>query len=225
MKKNKITKAKKTALEEYSRAVKSFNSKMRRLQGKSDIDYTMWFSKPQSLKEVRNLNTRDIRVLIRDLREFTSKGGEKIIKYNNQYLPIAYKKIYQRSMQRYNKNVKRLNRYKLNKLKKPDNEKAMTFLEFSKKAIEKASPQYWNKRSRQYKQNYINAVRDSLGHTKAGKQLEQLAQSIDADKLIETYYTKGNEDLGINFIYPGDRDEAQETAEYIIERWQQILNR
>ena len=42
---------------------------------------------------------------------------------------------------------------------------------------------------------------------------------------IETYYTKGNEDLGINFIYPGDRDEAQETAEYIIERWQQILNR
>ena len=68
MKNNKITKAKKTALEEYSRAVKSFNSKMKRLEGKSDIDYTMWFSKPQTLKEVRNLNTRDIKVLIRDLK-------------------------------------------------------------------------------------------------------------------------------------------------------------
>ena len=225
MKNNKITKAKKTALEEYSRAVKGFNSKMKRLEGKSDIDYTMWFSKPQTLKEVRNLNTRDIKVLIRDLKEFTSRNGEKIIKYNNQYVPIAYKKIYQRSIQRYNRNIKRLNRYKLNKLKKPDNEKAMTFLEFSKKVIEKASPQYWNKRSWQYKQNYLNAVRDALGHTKAGRELEKLASGINADKLIETYYTKGNEDLGINFIYPGDRDEAEETAEYIIERWQQILSR
>ena len=58
---------------------------MKRLQGKSDIDYTMWFSKPQSLKEVRDLSTTDIKVLIRDLKSFTDRGGEKIIKYNNQF--------------------------------------------------------------------------------------------------------------------------------------------
>ena len=160
-------------------------------------------------------------MLIRDLRDFTTRGGEKIIKYNNQFVPQAYKQQYQRSIKRYNRNVKRLDKYQLNKLKKPDNDKVSTFLEFSKKAIQKASPLYWQKRSWQYKKNYLKAVKDELGHTAKGKELEKLIESLDADKLISAYYKKGNEDLGINYIYPGDEDQAEETADYIIERWMQ----
>lgn len=219
MKSKKISKARKSALENYSRAVKNFNAKMKRLQGKSNIDYTMWFSKPQSLKEVRNLSTSDIKVLIRDLKSFTDRGGEKIIKYNNQFLPKAYKEQYQRSIRRYNRNQKRLDKYQLNKIKKPDNDKVGTFLEFSKKVIQKSSPLYWQKRSWQYKKNYLKAVKDALGHTTKGKKLEKLIESLDADRLISAYYKKGNEDLGINYIYPGDEDQAEETADYIIERW------
>ena len=196
---------------------------MKRLQGKSDIDYTMWFSKPRSLKEVRSLSTTDIKVLIRDLKSFTDRGGEKIIKYNNQFLPKAYKEQYQRSIRRYNRNKKRLDKYQLNKIKKPDNDKVGTFLEFSKKVIQKASPLYWQKRSRQYKTNYINAVKENLGHTQKGKELLKLIEKLDADTVISAYYKKGNEDLGINYIYPGDEDQSEETAEYIVERWYQEL--
>ena len=219
----KLTKAKKSALEQYSRAVKNFNAKMKRLKGKSDIDYTTWFDQPKKLKEIRDLSTSDIKVLIRDLRDFTTRGGEKIIKYNNQFVPQAYKKQYQRSIRRYNRNVKRLDKYKLNKLKKPDNDKVSTFLEFSKKAIQKASPLYWQKRSWQYKKNYINAVKENLGHTQKGKELLELIEKLDADTVISAYYKKGNEDLGINYIYPGDEDQSEETADYIVERWYQEL--
>lgn len=216
----KLSKARKSALEEYSRAVKNFKSKMKRLEA-TDIDYTTWFGKPQSLKEVKKLSTSDIKILIRDLKAFTARGGEKIIKYNNQYVPKAYKEVYKRSLRRYNTNKKRLEKYQLNKLKKPDNDNVQTFLEFSKQVIKKASPQYWAKRVSTYKKNYINAVRDNLGHTNSGKKLIQIINSLSADEVISAYYKKGNEDLGINYIYPGDEEQAEDTAEYIVERWQQ----
>ena len=42
--------------------------------------------------------------------------------------------------------------------------------------------------------------------------------------MIKTYNTKGNEDLGIINIYPGDPEQATLQAEYLIERWGQILS-
>lgn len=225
MPKKKLSKSKKTALEDYSRAVKNYNAKIKRLAGKTDIDFTVWFDKPKTLKEVQKLNTREIKVLIKDLKSFTQRGGEKIIKYNNQYVPKAYKEVYQRSLRRYNRNKKRLDKYQLNKLKKPDNENVMTFLEFSKKVIAKASPIYWDRRRSTYKSNYIKAISDALAHTESGKKLLKLAKSIDPDKLINAYYKKGNEDLGINYIYPGQEEQAEDTAAYLIERWEQELSR
>lgn len=196
---------------------------MKRLEkSNGDIDFSTWFDKPKYLREVRKLNTSDIKVLIRDLKSFTKKGGEKIIKYNNQYVPQAYKETYQRSIRRYNRNKKRLEQYNLNKMKKPDSD-FMSFLEFSRKAIQKANPIYWNKRKWQYKENYKSAVKNSLAFTQKGKELLKLIDSIDAEKLINIYYTKGNEDLGINNIYPGQRDEAEATAEYLIDRWNQVI--
>lgn len=219
--KKRTSKAKVTALESYSKAVKNYKAKLKRLSTKSDIDFTTWFDNPPSMKQVRKLNTRDIKVLIRDLAGFNMRGGEKIIKYNNQYVPKAYKEQYQRAKSRFNKNTKRLEKYKLNKIKKPDSD-FVNFLEFSKGVIKKASPQYWNRRRITYKSNYLKAVKDSLSFTEAGKKLEKMIEAMSADKLIDAYYKKGNEDLGINNIYPGDRDQAQATAEYLIERWKQV---
>ena len=124
---------------------------------------------------------------------------------------------------RYNRNTPFLQRMKLNKFKEPSADYS-PFLDYSEKIIERSSPEYRKRREEQYKLNYLKAIKETLSHTEKGKALYKLVKGLDARKMIKTYNTKGNEDLGIINIYPGDAEQATLQAEYLIERWNQILS-
>src|SRR5690625_1722937 len=100
----------------------------------------------------------------------------------------------------------------LNKFKEPSADYS-PFMDYSGKIIERASPEYRKRREEQYKSNYLKAVKETLYHTGKGKDLYKLVKGIDARKMIKTYNTKGNEDLGIINIYPGDAEQATLQAE------------
>ncbi len=217
----KVTKAKQRALDEYGKVLKNYRRKLHRLEG-GDIDYSQWFDEGLGLKEVRNFSTVEINSLIRNMKDFTTRGGEKILKYNKNFVPKAFKQQYQRALKRYNARKTELERYRLHKLKKPP-ESFIPFQEHARRTIYKASPKYRYEQRELYKHNYIKAIRDNLQSSEYYQAFASFIEKIPADKLISTYYTLGNEDLGINALYPGDPEESDMTIEYITERWGEEL--
>lgn len=166
---------------------------------------------------------RELNIYMNDLKSVNLPGGTDIVTYKGSNIPKFYKDIYNRAKERYNKNTPFLQRMKLNKFKEPSADYS-PFLDYSGKIIERASPEYRKRREEQYKSNYLKAVKETLSHTEKGKELYNLVKGLDARKMIKTYNTKGNEDLGIINIYPGDPEQATLQAEYLIERWGQILS-
>lgn len=166
---------------------------------------------------------KELNVYMRDLQSVNLPGGTDIVTYKGSNIPKFYKEIYNRAKERYNKNTPFLQRMKLNKFKEPSADYS-PFLDYSSKIIERASPEYRKRREEQYKSNYLKAVKETLSHTEKGKELYNLVKALDTRKMIKTYNTKGNEDLGIINIYPGDPEQATLQAEYLIERWGQILS-
>lgn len=173
--------------------------------------------------KTRKFSTREISIYLKDLESINEPNATEIVNFRGSNIPAFYKEIFQRAKNRYNRNTDFLNRMKLNKFKNPSPEYS-PFLDYASKIIERASPEYRRKREDQYKSNYLKAVEDSLSHTDKGRQLKRLIQSIPARKLIDTYHTKGNEDLGIINIYPGDPEQADLQSEYLIERWNEVLS-
>lgn len=224
----KMSRAKKEALDIYTKTKKNFNAKVKRLEKKgveqSSIDYRYYFE--HSLVDKRKLNkltAREIKVYIRNLQEFTKKGGEKIVKYNNIYIPVSAKENYKRSLKRYNANNQYLKTMHLNKQRKPPTNIG-NFRNYVRYIEKISAPAYKLDRKEQYKINYMTAIKENLGGTKSGKELLRLIKKLDPDTLIKAYYTPGNEDLGINAVYPGDQSQAEENATYILERWSEYLS-
>lgn len=191
-----------------------------RKAGLDPEDYIAHIPKPG---KTRNYGLRELNIYMKDIETVTEPGGTDIITYRGSNIPKFYKDIYARAKERYNKNTPFLQRMKLNKFKEPSADYS-PFMDYSAKIIERASPEYRKRREEQYKSNYLKAVKDSLSHTEKGKALYKLVKGLDARKMIKTYNTKGNEDLGIINIYPGDAEQATLQAEYLIERWNQILS-
>lgn len=218
----KMSRAKKQALDLYTKTRKNFNAKVRRLE-KRGIGYRSFFENSLLKRsELSKLNAREIKVYIRNLQSFTKKGGEQMINYNDTPMPKGAKENYRRGLKRYNARTKYLERMHLNKQRKPPS----NIVDFKKylSHIEKiSSPLYGVQRKQQYKENYINALKENLGNTKSGKKLLKLVKGLTPDELIDAYYEPGNEDLGINALYPGDVEQAEMNAEYILERWNEYL--
>lgn len=191
-----------------------------RQAGLEPEDYISHIPKPG---KTRKYNLRELNVYMRDLQAVNTPGGTDTITFRGSNVPKFYKNIYVRAKERYNRNTPFLQRMKLNKFKEPSADYS-PFLDYSSKVIERGSPEYRLRREEQYKSNYLKAVKDSLSHTKKGKELYKLVKGINARKMIEVYNTKGNEDLGIINIYPGDSEQATLQSEYLIERWGQILS-
>lgn len=191
-----------------------------RKAGLDPEDYISHIPKPG---KTRNYNLREMELYLRDIQDIIKPGATDTITYRGSNIPKFYKDIYTRAKQRYNKNTPFLQRMNLNKFKEPSADYS-PFMDYSGKIIERASPEYRKRREEQYKSNYLKAVKETLSHTGKGKDLYKLVKGIDARKMIKTYNTKGNEDLGIINIYPGDADQATLQAEYLIERWNQILS-
>lgn len=191
-----------------------------RKAGLDPEDYIAHIPKPG---KTRKYGLRELNIYMKDIEAVTEPGGTDIITYRGSNIPKFYKDIYTRAKERYNKNTPFLQRMKLNKFKEPSADYS-PFMDYSGKIIERASPEYRKRREEQYKSNYLKAVKDSLSHTEKGKELYKLVKGLDARKMIKTYNTKGNEDLGIINIYPGDTEQATLQAEYLIERWNQILS-
>ena len=191
-----------------------------RKAGLDPEDYIAHIPKPG---KTRNYGLKELSIYMRDIEAVTKPGGTDIITYRASNIPKFYKDIYTRAKERYNKNTPFLQRMKLNKFKEPSADYS-PFMDYSGKIIERASPEYRKRREEQYKSNYLKAVKGSLYHTKKGKELYKLVKGLDTRKMIKTYNTKGNEDLGIINIYPGDAEQATLQAEYLIERWNQILS-
>lgn len=168
-------------------------------------------------------NLSELNVYMRDLQDVNAPNATDIITYKGSNIPKFYKDIYTRAKKRYNKNTPFLQRMNLNKFKEPSADYS-PFLDYSGKVIERSSPQYRKRREEQYKSNYLKAVKETLSHTEKGKELYKLVKGLDPRKMIKTYNTKGNEDLGIINIYPGDPEQGTLQAEYLIERWEQILS-
>ena len=183
-------------------------------------DYITHIPKPG---HTQKYNLRELNVYMKDLQEVNTPGSTDIITYRGSNIPKFYKNIYTRAKERYNKNTPFLQRMNLNKFKEPSPDYS-PFLDFSGKIIERSSPQYRKRREEQYKSNYLKAVKETLFHTEKGKELYKLVKGLNSRKMIKTYNTKGNEDLGIINIYPGDPEQATLQAEYLIERWNQILS-
>lgn len=191
-----------------------------RKAGLDPEDYIAHIPKPG---KTRNYGLRELNIYMKDIEAVTKPGGTDIITYRGSNIPKFYKDIYLRARERYNKNTPFLQRMKLNKFKEPSADYS-PFMDYSGKIIERASPEYRKRREEQYKSNYLKALKDSLSHTEKGKELYNLVKGLDERKMIKTYNTKGNEDLGIINIYPGDAEQATLQAEYLIERWNQILS-
>lgn len=183
-------------------------------------DYIGHIPKPG---KTRKYGVRELNIYLRDLESVTEPDGTDIITFKGSNIPKFYKDIYQRAKSRYNKNTPFLQRMNLHKFKEPSPDYS-PFLDYSGKIIKRASPEYRKKREEQYKANYLKAVKDSLGHSEKGKELYKLVKGLNAKTLINTYHKKGNEDLGIINIYPGDPEQATLQAEYLIERWEEILS-
>ena len=183
-------------------------------------DYINHIPKPG---HTQKYNLSELNVYMRDLQDINAPNSTDIITYKDSNIPKFYKDIYTRAKERYNKNTPFLQRMNLNKFKEPSADYS-PFLDYSGKVIERSSPQYRKRREEQYKSNYLKAVKETLSHTEKGKELYKLVKGLNARKMIKTYNTKGNEDLGIINIYPGDPEQATLQAEYLIERWEQILS-
>lgn len=190
---------------------------------KYDIDFEQYFSTFPTPHKAKPLKDRDINTLARDLELFTKPGGEDIVKYRGQFVPKAYKELYKKSVRRFNDQVKFREQTHMKKFEAPD-ESFAPFGEYAEKIIRRASPLYRHERYEQYKTNYLSALKDSLYDFPGGAELYEQVSKIPAKKLIDTYYTLGNEDLGIANIYPGNDEQAVLTIQHLKDRWSAILS-
>lgn len=85
---------------EIKRITSNYNAKIRRLSKKSDIPLPKSFDK-EALKNLKSsvINRKELRRRLKELENFTKRGGEKLIKVDSTYIP-KYKyqniKMYQR---------------------------------------------------------------------------------------------------------------------------------
>lgn len=90
---------------------------------------------------------------------------------------------------------------------------------YLKALIRKGNIAGLRKKENQYKENYIQAILNSYGNSEKAKALIKKIKGMSGGLLYSIYTVPGNEDLGINNIYPGNDDIAESQLEYLIERW------
>ena len=94
---------------------------------------------------------------------------------------------------------------------------------FYRKRIKKFMPGGMRKRDEQYKQNYISAIINAYGHSEYANKLIEKIKGVSGGFLYNVYNTPGNEDLGVNNIYPGDEEQAEGQLMYLLQRWGEIF--
>ena len=94
---------------------------------------------------------------------------------------------------------------------------------FYRNRIKKFMPGGMRKRDEQYKQNYISAIINAYGHSDYSRELIQKINGVSGSWLYNIYNTPGNEDLGINNIYPGNEEQAEGQLTYLLQRWGEIF--
>lgn len=90
---------------------------------------------------------------------------------------------------------------------------------YLKALIRKGNIAGLRKKENQYKENYIQAILNSYGNSEKAKALIKKIKGMSGGLLYSIYTVSGNEDLGINNIYPGNDDIADVQLDYLIQRW------
>lgn len=209
-----------------SSLIKKYRTKYEKAKTETDkagIDFEQYLDYLPKPGKTAKVTDKELEQYLGTLEKVIAPKGTDIIKYKGYAVPRFYRDLYKESLREYNKQSSFLRKVGIQKFKEPSEEFA-TFLEYAPKVIERATFAYQRYREEIYKQNYLKGVKDTLSHTTAGRELYSKIKKVSAGEMLRIYHLKGNEDLGIINLYPGDEEQAELQAEYLLERWDEVLS-